>query len=430
VEAGSLNAAMMALCSLFTSEHGYRETERRGGAVRELRGPALIEISEPARGLLVLPGRNDNPWTNLAEFPWLVAGRGDVAWLGHYLPRAVDYSDDGQRWRAAYGPRLRAWNGGQAGVRFDQLERLVQLFGAMPDTRQAVVSLWDQRSDGGPGEQRFKDYPCTNWLHFTVDPEYKALDLSVVMRSNDLFWGFSAVNVLNFTLLQQLVAACLGLGVGTYRHVSNNLHVYERHFRTAERLAQVEDDLLAIAVYPDDARAFGHWRGPAVGTASLGAFTRGCEAVLYHVSCIRGDWMHGQQHAGYRGDDLDLGDPRVMTRVALGLSAKADPWLVEWAYMMLMHDLREYEHGWDEFTQRCLLGIARPDWRLAASCHLARLWQRTGRLDQQRADHMAHTIAASLGAGDGTEPTWADDCAAAERLLLDHLEEAWPSPVV
>ena len=40
-------------------------------------------------------------------------------------------------------------------------------------------------------------------------------------------WGFSAVNVFNFTLMQEYVAMMVGVPVGQYFHYADNLHVYE-----------------------------------------------------------------------------------------------------------------------------------------------------------------------------------------------------------
>lgn len=36
------------------------------------------------------------------------------------------------------------------------------------------------------------------------------------MRSNDIIWGASAVNIFNYTFMQEYMATILGLGVGNY----------------------------------------------------------------------------------------------------------------------------------------------------------------------------------------------------------------------
>ena len=55
------------------------------------------------------------------------------------------------------------------------------------------------------------------------------LQLVANMRSSDLVLGIS-YDVPAFTFLQELMARELGIEVGTYIHVSNSLHVYEKHF--------------------------------------------------------------------------------------------------------------------------------------------------------------------------------------------------------
>lgn len=228
-----MDEAMLTLCRTLTSRGQARQVERRGQPMLEV-GPLMFCLTEPRRRICTLRERKLDPWVSLAEFPWLISGRNDVAWLEPYLPRARDFSDDGLTWRAGYGPRMRQWVGMERVT--DQLAEVVARLAKDPNTRQAVISLWDPEDDNCEGS---KDYPCTNWLHFIRDPEFGGLDLHVTMRSNDLWWGFSGVNVINFTLLLELVAACLDWPVGHYYHTVSNLHIYEsRHGEAARALAR------------------------------------------------------------------------------------------------------------------------------------------------------------------------------------------------
>src|SRR6185369_16207852 len=70
-----------------------------------------ITLLKPEQREIMLPGRKHNVAAQIAETMWVLAGRNDIEWLSHYLPRAKDYSDDGKIWRAGYGPRLRAYRG-------------------------------------------------------------------------------------------------------------------------------------------------------------------------------------------------------------------------------------------------------------------------------------------------------------------------------
>lgn len=51
-------------------------------------------------------------------------------------------------------------------------------------------------------------------------------------------WGFSAVNVFNFTLMQEYVAMLVGVPVGEYYHKVDNLHVYESSLPTVKAVAE------------------------------------------------------------------------------------------------------------------------------------------------------------------------------------------------
>ena len=58
---------------------------------------------------------------------------------------------------------------------------------------------------------------------------YKALDMTVCNRSNDLVWGMLGANVVHFSFLQEYLACRLGVEVGRYTQFSNNLHVYTQN---------------------------------------------------------------------------------------------------------------------------------------------------------------------------------------------------------
>ena len=82
-------------------------------------------------------------------------------------------------------------------------------------------------------------------LHFIKDPEYNKLNMIVSMRSNDLIWGASAVNIFNFTFMQEYFASMLGMEIGSYFHIANNFHFYEDKLRIVESIANsnITDDI-------------------------------------------------------------------------------------------------------------------------------------------------------------------------------------------
>ncbi len=182
----------------------------------------LIELDRPTERLLFVPGRNNNVFATIAESMWVLAGRNDLAYLTPYLERAPQFSDDdGETWRAAYGPRLRDWNG------IDQLAETVKLLRRDPNTRRAALTLFDPDRDFVESN----DIPCNNWLHFIA--RGGQLHLHVAARSTDIWWGFSGINSFEWSLLLEMMAHWVELEVGRLVFFTSSLHLYDRHDKQA-----------------------------------------------------------------------------------------------------------------------------------------------------------------------------------------------------
>lgn len=203
----------------------------RNGDTHELLMRSFTLRYPTHRAPITTPGRNVSLPAQIAETMWLLAGRNDVAWLQHYLPRAAEFSDDGQVWRGGYGPRLRCWEtDGGLGAPVDQLAHVVHLLQEDPSTRRAVMSIYNPAIDTIPG----KDVPCNNWLHFIHrDGE---LHLHVATRSNDIMWGWSGINSFEWTILLTVVAGLTGLDAGSITFSISSLHLYDRHVAKAQRI--------------------------------------------------------------------------------------------------------------------------------------------------------------------------------------------------
>lgn len=199
------------------------EVSVRGSLTREVRA-RVIEVTDVRERYVVLHGRLNNVFASIAESMWVIAGRNDLEYLGAYLPRAYEFSDDGLTWRAGYGPRLRDWNG------VDQLAEVLRLLSEEATSRRAVATLFDPQRDFVDS----KDIPCNNWLHFVVRDN--VVDLHVAARSTDIWWGFSGINAFEWTLLLEMVAFWLGLAPGRLVFFTSSLHLYERHFAKASRV--------------------------------------------------------------------------------------------------------------------------------------------------------------------------------------------------
>lgn len=195
----------------------------RSQRTRELVGVGF-SIEKPTERFIVTPHRVNNPIAMVAETIWVLAGRNDLEFLSHYLPRANDFSDDGLTWRGGYGPRIRNWNG------VDQVTECLNLLRKDRDSRRAAMAIFDPDRDFIES----RDIPCNNWLHWLIRDNQLLLAVSV--RSNDLIWGFSGINTFEWSVLQEIMAYWLGASVGKQTWLIGSLHLYERHWQRADQI--------------------------------------------------------------------------------------------------------------------------------------------------------------------------------------------------
>lgn len=221
--------------------------------------PVIIKIKNPQARIVTIPIRKWNWCLPYAESLWIASGRNDMELIGHYLKTMFNFSDDQKFMRAGYGARLR----NQTGVKLDysendflakksniqkvgytdQLDFVIKALTKSEKTRQAIIDLGDPAKDSfnEKGELKItKDFPCTRSLHFMCNSKGQ-LDLIVHMRSNDFIWGASAVNIFNYTFIQEYVSQILGIEMGSYYHIVNNFHFYDRHLELVKKLSSIKD---------------------------------------------------------------------------------------------------------------------------------------------------------------------------------------------
>ena len=188
--------------------------ETRNGPVVAFTEPVTLTYERPQERVLFHSGRDANPIFHLLESVYLLAGRRDVAFLKQFNSQIGRYSDDGENFNAAYGYRWRAHFGQ------DQLYEVIQVLQKDRNTRQAVLQIWDT-SDLS---KKTLDKACNLCVIF--DCRGGKLNMSVMNRSNDLLWGATGANAVQFSILQEFVAYAVSLPVGVYRQITNNLHLY------------------------------------------------------------------------------------------------------------------------------------------------------------------------------------------------------------
>lgn len=110
-------------------------------------------------------------------------------------------------------------NYGYQWERNNQLDKVVDILRENTTTRRATISIYD----GKEINDYNRDTPCTYAVQFTILDN--KLNMSVYMRSNDLWYGF-CIDQYCFSMLQQHVAERLSIDVGSYYHHAHNLHLY------------------------------------------------------------------------------------------------------------------------------------------------------------------------------------------------------------
>jgi thymidylate synthase len=242
-EFDGINTFLAGISQLLLEKGKIRKT--RGFNCYELPEPILIKINNPLARLVTIPIRKWNCFLPYIESLWIASGRNDLKMVNHYVKNIKNFSDDLKYIRGAYGPRIRCYNGKKSDYKIDtflnnnetanenksidQFKFIEKTFQKDKNTRQAIITIGDPNKDffNNMGEiKETLDFPCTRNLHFILN-SYQKLDLIVNMRSNDIIWGASAVNIFNFTFMQEYFSKILNFEIGNYYHIVSNLHYYE-----------------------------------------------------------------------------------------------------------------------------------------------------------------------------------------------------------
>lgn len=224
---------------LLINQIGIPEKSRVGD-VLVFPHPVTTVYLNPRNRVLWSGRRDANPFFHLMESLWMLAGRNDLAFPLKFNSRFGSYSDDGKIIWGAYGWRWRRFFG------YDQLDTIVKELKKNPNSRRCVLTMWNaadesnlpcniamdystgtrywSSSDLVMATQGGKDVPCNTHAYF--DCRGGVLNMTVCNRSNDMLWGCYGANAVHFSILQEYMAARIGVPVGVYRQVSNNLHLY------------------------------------------------------------------------------------------------------------------------------------------------------------------------------------------------------------
>ena len=149
-----------------------------------------------------------------AEWQWYLSGDNTISKLG------AIYGKIPPIWvRMSNNKGLVNSNYGWQWQRENQLEYVIKKLRKHKETRHAAFSIYDCKEH----DNYKKDTPCTYAVQFTILND--KLNMSVYMRSNDLWYGFCNDQYC-FSMLQKLVAERLNIETGWYYHHAHNMHIY------------------------------------------------------------------------------------------------------------------------------------------------------------------------------------------------------------
>lgn len=229
-----------------------RWSDSRDGRVKEMLNVKTM-IDNPYRRICGGYSRNMNVFFLLAEAMWIFIGRKDVEFLTMFNKNMKNFSDDGKIFHAPYGFRLRHWGIASedkfleenlhAAQGYDQVADAIKIFAQNPNTRQVVLSIWNSDLDLGA---KTKDIPCNDMVMLKI--RNGKLITTIQNRSNDLHWGLPT-NIFQFSFLTEMIAACLGIELGTQTHNSQSLHIYEWNNIATEMLQSLDNSGIGNDLY-------------------------------------------------------------------------------------------------------------------------------------------------------------------------------------
>lgn len=200
-----------------------REIESRGSKSRNVSNMAVI--LDPAHPVITnFVHRKMNLAYARREWLWyLGADRMDDSICQHATAWAKLKQPDGSFY-SNYGQYIF----GKVDDKPSQFEYVIRTLKADPQSRRASITLLK-------ADHLFPDNTdvvCTYAINFFIDRDH--LKMTVMMRSNDVIWGFTndafCFWMLHVYVYRILQSSMPDLKIGSYTHFTNSMHVYDRHY--------------------------------------------------------------------------------------------------------------------------------------------------------------------------------------------------------
>jgi thymidylate synthase len=207
------------------------KTNPRGLQIKENLNVSLV-IKDPSLSLYQNERRSSQQKYIAAELLWYFLGRNDVEFISKFAKFWESIQNEDGTVNSSYGKLLFNKKNRFGKNQYDwALSSLMK----DSDSRQAILhfNLPEHQYDGN------KDFVCTMYGIFHIRDN--RLNFTVSMRSNDAILG-TPTDVAFFTVLQQQMLAHLkfktypNLELGSYTHIINSYHIYERNFKMVDEM--------------------------------------------------------------------------------------------------------------------------------------------------------------------------------------------------
>jgi len=172
-------------------------------------------IENPKDNFINTSWRKWNPKYADREWQWYLSKNRSVEELKKFAPIWDKMHNGNNIVNSNYGYQ---WS------RNEQLTYVINELTRDNNSRKANISIYD----GKEHPEYTHDTPCTLSIGFRI--VHNKLNMSVIMRSNDLVYGFCNDQYC-FSKLQQIVADELNKEIGTYYHFAQDMHIYESQYK-------------------------------------------------------------------------------------------------------------------------------------------------------------------------------------------------------
>lgn len=202
--------------------------------------PAQTHAINMLQPVITIPARKLNYRFMTAAAYWMLTGDDRVETIAPYNPHISQWSDDGQVFFGAYGPKVHA-----------QLPYVIDKLREDPSSRQAGLTIWRE------SPPRTKDVPCTVAMFFTT--RGNQLNANIFMRASDIWLGLP-YDIFDFSILATYICAILNSEAsvdkpliipGTLYLTAATSHVYRQHWDLARQVV-AEGEIKPSISIPSD----------------------------------------------------------------------------------------------------------------------------------------------------------------------------------